>query len=54
MFIENNNLLIISTTSYIQKNNMNSNMTSINLGDCEIELRKYYNISIKKHYISKN
>jgi len=54
MLIENNNILITLTTSYIQKNSMNSNMTSINLGDCEIELRKYYNISINNTlYIKK-
>ena len=49
--IRNNNITITLTNSENQKNN-NNNMTSIDLGECEIELRKYYNISNdKKLYI---
>ena len=51
--IRNNNITITLTNSENQKNN-NNNMTSIDLGECEIELRKYYNISNdKKLYIKK-
>ena len=47
-------MTITLTTSDNQKNNTNNNMTSIDLGECEIELRKYYNISNnKKLYIKK-
>ena len=54
IILENNNLKIILTTSDNQKNNKNNNITSIDLGDCEKELRKYYNISYnKKIYMMK-
>ena len=43
--IKNDKMTITLTTSDNQKNNTNNNMTSIDLGDCEKELRKYYNIS---------
>ena len=29
-----------------QRNNLNNSMTKIDLGECEILLRNYYNISI--------
>ena len=49
--IRNNNITITLTNSENQKNN---NRTSIDFGKCEIELRKYYNISNdKKLYIKK-
>ena len=52
--IENNEMTITLTTSENQKNNINNNKTSIDLGDCEIELRRYYNISNdKKLYMKK-
>ena len=38
-------LIITITTSQNQKNNINNNMTTINLGECETLLRNYYNIS---------
>ena len=38
-------MTITLTSSDIQKNYINNNMTSVDLGDCENELRKYYNIS---------
>ena len=50
--IRNNNITITLTNSENQKNN--NNRTSIDFGKCEIELRKYYNISNdKKLYIKK-
>ena len=50
--IRNNNITITLTISENQKNN--NNRTSIDFGKCEIELRKYYNISNdKKLYIKK-
>ena len=49
--IRNNYITITLTNSENQKNN---NRTSIDFGKCEIELRKYYNISNdKKLYIKK-
>ena len=33
------------TSARIQKNNINSNTTSIDLGECEVALRNFYNIS---------
>ena len=52
--IENDKMIITLTTSENQKNNTNNNMTSIDLGDCELEIRKYYNISDdRKLYIKK-
>ena len=38
-------MTVTFTTSQNQKNNLNDNMTSIDLGDCENLLRKAYNIS---------
>ena len=43
--IETKKMTITFTTTENQKNNKNDNMTSIDLGDCELSLRKYYNIS---------
>ena len=37
-------LIITLTTSENQKNNINKNMTTIDLGDCEKKLREYYQI----------
>ena len=36
---------VILTTSENQKNNINSNMTSMYLGECENSLKKFYNLS---------
>ena len=38
-------MTITLTTSQNQRNNSNNNITLIDLGDCEIELRKYYNLT---------
>ena len=35
---------ITFTSSENQKNNINNNMTNINLGQCEIEIRQFYNL----------
>ena len=43
--IETKNLLITITNAFNQKNNIYKNKTTIDLGDCEKELIKYYNIS---------
>ena len=52
--IINNKIITTLTTSENQKNNTNNNMTRIDLGECEILLRNYYNISInEKLYIKK-
>ena len=36
---------ITFTTSLYQKNNMNDNMTRIDLGECELSLRSFYNLT---------
>ena len=46
--IETEKITIIFTTAKYQKKDINSNMSSINLGECEILLRNYYNISINE------
>ena len=46
--IRDEKMTVTVTTLSNQKNNMNSNMTSINFGDCEITLRNHYNISYDK------
>ena len=52
--MKNDKMIVTLTTSDIQKNNSNNNMTSIDLNNCENELRKYYNISNNnKLYIMK-
>ena len=38
-------LIITFTTSFNQRNNINNNMTKIDLGLCEIILRNFYNLS---------
>ena len=38
-------MTITLTTSQNQKNNINNNMSVIDLGACETLLRNYYNIS---------
>ena len=43
--IENDKMKITLTTIENQKNNKNNNITSIDLGECETKLRRYYNIS---------
>ena len=43
--IETEKMTITFTTTQNQKNNLNDNMTSIDLGECEILLRKYYNLT---------
>ena len=42
--IPNNKVTITLTTTDNQKNNNNSNITTIDLGDCEYKLREAYNI----------
>ena len=44
-FIPFEDMLVILTTTLNQKNNINNNMTLINLEECEYLLRKFYNIS---------
>ena len=52
--IETEKLIITFTTIQNQKNNINNNITKIDLGECEIKLRKFYNISINESlYIKK-
>ena len=47
-------MIITITTTQNQKNNINNNMTRIDLGKCEALLRNYYNISINESlYIKK-
>ena len=54
IIMKNDKMIVTLTTSDIQKNNSNNNMTSIDLNNCENELRKYYNISNNnKLYIMK-
>ena len=43
--IKTEKMIITFTTSENQKNNINKNMTRIDLGECEILLRNFYNIS---------
>ena len=43
--IETEKMTVTFTTTKNQKNNNNDNMTNIDLGECEISLRKYYNLS---------
>ena len=45
ILIKIDKMTIILTTIKNQKNNINNNMTAINLGECEAIIRKYYNIS---------
>ena len=43
--IKTEKMTVTLTTTQNQKNNSNFNMTSIDLGECEILLRNFYNIS---------
>ena len=43
--IKTEKITVTLTTTQNQINNINSNMTSIDLGECETLLRNYYNIS---------
>ena len=43
--IETEKMKIVFTTSKNQKNNTNNNMTTLDLGECEVLLREFYNIS---------
>ena len=43
--IETKDLLITMTNTYNQNNKKNENKTTINLGECESKLIRYYNIS---------
>ena len=43
--IETEKMTVTFTTTQNQKNNLNDNMTSIDFGECEILLRKYYNLT---------
>ena len=52
--IKADKLTVTFTTTENQKNNINTNMTTINLGECETLLRNYYNISSdEKIYLKK-
>ena len=51
--IELDKMKIILTTTIDQKNNNNENETSIDLGECENLLRKFYNITDGKIYVKK-
>ena len=52
--ITNGRITTTLTTSKNQRNNINNNMTRIDLGECENILRNYYNISINESlYIKK-
>ena len=52
--IETEKISITFTTPQNQKSNLNNNMSTIDLVDCEILLRNYYNISINETlYIKK-
>ena len=57
--IEAGKVTISFTTAQNQKNNSNTNMTTIDLGECETLLRNHYNISdnqtlyIKKRHNSR-
>ena len=52
--IETEKMRVTFTTTENQKNNTNDNMTSIDLGECEKILRKFYNLSDNdKLYIKK-
>ena len=52
--IQTEKMNITLTTTQIQKNKKNENITTIDLGECEILLRKFYNISNNKTiYIKK-
>ena len=42
---ETENAKITITTSDNQKNNLNGNTTNIDLGQCEVELKKFYNLT---------
>ena len=42
--IETEKMIVTFTTTQNQKNNLNNNMTSIDLGECEILTRNYYNL----------
>ena len=41
-------MTVTITTTKNQKNNMNNNITSIDLGDCELSLKGNYNLSDNK------
>ena len=43
--IETEKMNITLTTTQNQKNNINKNMTSIDLGECETKIRNHYNLS---------
>ena len=52
--ITNGKITTTLTTSENQKNNINNNMTKIDLGECENLLRKFYNLSFNESlYIKK-
>ena len=52
--IETDKMIVTFTTSQNQKNNINNNMTKIDLGECETLLRNFYNLSINETlYIKK-
>ena len=43
--IETERMLIVLTTSQNQRNNINSNITTVDLGECEDLLRHFYNLT---------
>ena len=45
IYIKNNNNIIQITSTFNQKNNIYTNISNINLGECETKLRQNYNIS---------
>jgi len=51
--IKTEKITITLTTTENQKNNIDNNITSIDLGECETLLREYYNVVNKKLYIKK-
>ena len=48
LFLENNNINISLVLTENEKNNRNKNVTAVILGECEINLKEKYNISMNK------
>ena len=44
LLYKDNEMIIVLATTENQKNNINNNITTINLGECETKLKKEYNI----------
>ena len=45
LFIKENNIIYLLTSSYNQNNNLNNNISTINLSECENELKRNYKIN---------